>query len=75
MQTFIENVERHRKARGIPKATLAVQAGLDRSFLSRLLSGKHPTIGIDTAEAIATAIGVPLWRLLRPTAEERRKIA
>lgn len=57
-----------REQRGISGAELARRAGLSKATLSGLESGRsNPTI--DTLDAVAVALGIPLADLLVPTAD------
>jgi transcriptional regulator with XRE-family HTH domain len=56
-------VKRHRDAKGMSKALLAERAGLHQTYVGLLERGKsNPTL--DTANALADGLGVPLEKLI-----------
>jgi len=62
-------LQRHRLALGISQEELAFQAGVDRTFVSRLERGiRQPTI--TTLIGIGQALGVSAADLLRETEQE-----
>lgn len=56
-------VERRRKELRMSQNALAVEAGMDRAQLSRILSGEENP-KLTRLEAIAKALQMPMWRLL-----------
>jgi transcriptional regulator with XRE-family HTH domain len=52
--------------RGVTQTALAEAAQTTQSNVSRVLSGEQATVSIDYAERLARAVGVELWRLLKP---------
>ena len=63
MQTFIDNVERIRKDRGITQTDLAEALGTKQPSVSRVLRGEED-ITLSRAEAWAKALGVSLADLI-----------
>jgi transcriptional regulator with XRE-family HTH domain len=62
-----------REQRGMSAAELARRAGLAKATLSGLESGRsNPTI--DTLDAVAVALGIPLADLLVPTAPAKPQV-
>ena len=67
--SFAAVVKRRRLAKGFSKAALAERAGLHQTYVGLIERGKsNPTL--DSANAIAEALGVPLEKLI----SEARKI-
>ena len=65
-------LQRHRKALGISQEKLARLAGLSRSALTMIESGKrNPTLFV--CHALAGALGVPLSEVLREAEDVERK--
>ena len=71
-QTFAENMQRRRKRLGVTQEGLAHDAGVNRTYVSALESGKH-NISIDTMERVAKVLDVELWKLLKPRRGTSRK--
>ena len=75
---FAAVVKRHRLAKKFSKAVLAERAGLHQTYIGLLERGKsNPTL--DTANAIAKALGVPFEKLISEakkiqTKQKRAKI-
>ena len=68
-QIFGEVLRRHRSARNISQEELAFQAGVDRTFVSRLERGvRQPTI--TTLISVGQALGVSAAELVRETEKE-----
>ena len=63
---FASNVRRLRSERGISQCALAVQAGLDRSYLSRLENARNSTT-LELLAKLADVLGVKPAELLTPT--------
>lgn len=63
VQNFRENVEREYKSRNWTQDDLAGAAGIGRPSLNRILN-KKAVPGLDTCEAIANALGIPLEELI-----------
>jgi len=63
MQTFIINVERIRKERGLTQAELAELLGTKQPSISRVLRGEED-ITMSRAEAFAKALGVSFAELV-----------
>lgn len=58
------NLRRARRAVGLSQEALAEKAKVDRSYVSRVETGKV-SIGLDTLAALARAVGVAPSELLR----------
>lgn len=68
-QIFGEVLRRYRSEKNISQEELAFQAGVDRTFVSRLERGiRQPTI--TTLIGLGQALGVPAADLMRDTEEE-----
>lgn len=63
MQTFIENIERIRKERGITQADLAELVGTKQPTVSKVLRGEEE-ITLSRAEKWAQALDVDLAELV-----------
>ena len=61
--SFALVVEKHRKAKGLSRATLAADAGLHQTYVG-LLEHAERSPNLDTAQAIAKALGVRLSQLI-----------
>lgn len=59
------NVRRLRVERGLSQERLAVDAGIDRTYVSKLEREVH-SVTIDVMQRIADALDVPVVRLLEP---------
>lgn len=71
------------EARGLTQAALAKRAGLGQTTVSLYLaperrkpskSGKAPSAKLSEVEALADALGVQLWELLKPMSPEQRDL-
>ena len=60
---FAWAVQRRRQAKGFSRAALAAQAGLHQTYIGLLERGKRSP-NLDTAQAIAKGLGVPLSQLI-----------
>ena len=58
-------LKRARNDVGMSQEALAGDAGLNRSYITEVESGKR-NVGLDNAEKLAEAVGKPLWELLKP---------
>lgn len=56
---FSRVVKRHRESKGLSRAALAKMAGLHQTYIG-LLEREERSPNLDTARAIATALGVKL---------------
>lgn len=63
-RTLARNVLRMRKAHGLSQEELAHQAGMDRTWLSKLETTKA-AVSIDIVEKVAKALSVDACELLR----------
>lgn len=65
VRLFGENVRRERLARGLTQQELAGRLEMERSYLSELERGRrNPTVRV--LGALAQALGVEPWELLKP---------
>jgi transcriptional regulator with XRE-family HTH domain len=62
------NIRRLRTAVGLSQEVLAIDAGVDRSYMSRLERGTV-SAGVDVLERIADALGCKLGELFREPEE------
>lgn len=62
---FARNVNAHRTQRRWTQQDLANLSGLDRTFIGHVELGRR-NLSIDNIEKMATALGVPAWKLLKP---------
>jgi transcriptional regulator with XRE-family HTH domain len=60
---FSHVVKRHREAKGFSRAALAEKAGLHQTYVGLLERGERSP-NLDTANAIAGALNIPLSRLI-----------
>lgn len=60
---FARTVRKHRETKGFSRASLAERAGLHQTYIGLLERGKRSP-NLDTAQAIATALGVKLSKLI-----------
>jgi transcriptional regulator with XRE-family HTH domain len=68
------NVRRLRVAKGVSQENLAIDASIDRTYMSRLERGiQNPTV--DVLERLAKALDQPIIELLREPDGENLKIA
>jgi transcriptional regulator with XRE-family HTH domain len=63
---FSRVVEKHRKKEGLSKASLASKAGLHQTYIG-LLERQERSPNLDTANAIARALEIPLSKLIIET--------
>jgi transcriptional regulator with XRE-family HTH domain len=61
--TFAMVVQKHRLAKRFSRAALAAKAGLNQTYIGLLECGKRSP-NLDTAQAIARSLGIPLSRLI-----------
>jgi transcriptional regulator with XRE-family HTH domain len=59
------NIKFWRKQRGLSQSSLSADAGLSRTFLSRVENGVE-TVSIDHLEKLAKALNVDIAELLKP---------
>jgi len=64
MKDFASQIKDLIEARGLSLTTAAVEIGMDRGNLSRILNGKE-RVTLDRAEIIASRLGVELCVKLR----------
>ena len=57
-------IQKHRLAKKISMLRVAEAAGLDKTVPGKIEAGKRVP-SIDTADRIAKALGVPLWKLIK----------
>ena len=61
--SFAVVVQKHREAKGLSRAGLAAEAGLHQTYIG-LLERRKRSPNLDTAQAIARALGVELSALI-----------
>jgi len=64
-QVIARNVRVARAAKGIPQEALADEAGIDRSYMSRIERGVT-WVGVEIAVKLAAALDVEPYELLMP---------
>ena len=62
------NVRLLRAERGLSQEALAFESGINRTYLSDVERGVR-NVSIDNLSRLATALDVPVWRLLQPGAD------
>ncbi len=60
---FSQAVKRHREKRGLSRAALAELSGLHQTYIGLLERGERSP-NLDTAKAIANALGIQLGKLI-----------
>jgi ribosome-binding protein aMBF1 (putative translation factor) len=60
---FSRVVKKHREKKGFSRATLARMAGLHQTYVG-LLEREERSPNLDTAKALADALGLPLARMI-----------
>jgi transcriptional regulator with XRE-family HTH domain len=60
---FSEVVKKYREAQGLSRAALAEKAGLHQTYIGLLERGERSP-NLDTAKAIATALGMTLGKIV-----------
>ena len=60
---FSQVVKRHREKRGLSRAALAESSGLHQTYIGLLERGDRSP-NLDTAKAIANALGISLGKLI-----------
>jgi len=68
--TIIGELKAGIRASGKSLSAIAAESGIALSGLSRLMSGERPSVRVDTAEALARAIGMEI--IIRPTGRGKR---
>lgn len=61
--SFALVVQKHRKEKGLSRAALALSAGVHQTYIG-LLERTKRSPNLDTAQAIAKSLGVPLSQLI-----------
>jgi len=69
---FSQVVKKHREKNGISRAALAEMAGLHQTYVG-LLERQERSPNLDTAKAIADALGLPLSKLIAESERLCRK--
>jgi len=64
-ELLARNVRRLRVERGLSQERLAVDAHIDRTYVSKLERAVH-AVTVDVLQQIADALGVPVGHLLEP---------
>ncbi|WP_235501114.1 helix-turn-helix domain-containing protein [Tatumella sp. UCD-D_suzukii] len=62
---FAKRFREARKAANLSQRDVREKCGVSQSFVSDVENGKN-SINIDSMSTLAKAVGVPLWKLLRP---------
>ncbi|EEQ2490310.1 helix-turn-helix transcriptional regulator [Escherichia coli] len=62
---FAKRFREARKAARLSQREIRERCGVSQSFVSDVENGKN-SINIDSMSTLAEAVGVPLWKLLRP---------
>lgn len=60
---FSQVVKKHREKRDLSRAALAEKSGLHQTYIGLLERGARSP-NLDTAKAIANALGIPLGKLI-----------
>lgn len=67
---FSKVLKKHRLAKGISMLKLAELAAVDKTYIGKLERGaRAPTI--DTANRLAQALKIPLWKLIKEAALQK----
>lgn len=74
-EVFRENVKKLMAKRGIKVKELASMVGLSPSYLSLILSGERENLSDFHKDAIALALGVSVWQLLKDDGETEVEIS
>jgi ribosome-binding protein aMBF1 (putative translation factor) len=69
---FAQIVARHRQAQKLSKATLAERAGLHQTYIGLLEKGQRSP-NLDTAKAIARALGISLADLIEEAEKAQKR--
>ena len=64
-EVFARNLRRARRLKDLTQESVALDAGVPRAYLSRVERGTI-NISMDSADALARALGVPLRDLVDP---------
>lgn len=64
-EVFARNLRRARRLKDLTQESVALDAGVPRAYLSRVERGTI-NISMDSADALAQALGVPLRDLVDP---------
>jgi transcriptional regulator with XRE-family HTH domain len=71
-QAFAQNLRRTRHEKGYSQEPLALEAGVDRTYISALERGVH-VASIDMVDKLAAVLGVETDTLLRRVSKPGRK--
>jgi transcriptional regulator with XRE-family HTH domain len=71
---FSRVVKRHREKSGLSRAALAERAGLHQTYVG-LLEREARSPSLDTAKALAEALGLPLARMIAEAERASRRRA
>jgi len=69
---FAKIVEKHRKAKGFSKSKLAEKSGLHQTYIGLLERGERSP-NLDTAKAIAKALGTSLAKMIDESEQIQKK--
>lgn len=68
-QNFVANLKVAMDAKDVSQAELARRLDIGRVYVNRVLAGKVPNIGMETAEKFAKALEIPLLIMLHTPKE------
>ncbi len=71
-QVFARNLRRFRQAKGLSQESLAYEAGVNRSYMSKLEKGGS-YVGLEIIEKLAAVLDVPAADFLKPPPPKARK--
>jgi len=72
-QTFAANLRRLRHAKGVSQEDLAHQAGVNRSYMSRIEKG-DPHVGLEIIGKLADALDAEPVEFFRPLPKQRPRL-
>ena len=70
-QVFARNLRRFRQAKGFSQESLAFEAGVNRSYMSKLEKGAS-YVGLEIIERLSKVLGVPASDFLKPPPPKAR---
>jgi transcriptional regulator with XRE-family HTH domain len=66
---FAQNLRTARKQSGLTQEKLAELADMHPTYIADVERGDR-NVALDNAEALAAAVGLPLWKMLEPSDSE-----
>jgi ribosome-binding protein aMBF1 (putative translation factor) len=69
---FAQVVEKYRKAKGFSKSALAEKSALHQTYIGLLEKGERSP-NLDTAKAIAEALGISLTKMIEEAERNQKK--